>query len=172
MNPSDPSFRMLCVDPGLRGCGVAIFDGARLTTAGYVKNPSAGRGYSAASALARAIQHRVVTYHYDIALVEYPRAYGSVHAKGDPNDLLDVAAVGSAVAMLFEPEKIESVFPSDWKGNVKKSIMLVRIAEKLTDEERAVVQKTNKSDTEDILDAIGIGLWKLRRLNARRFANE
>lgn len=166
------SARMLCVDPGVRGCGVAEFVEGKLVRAAYVKNPSSGRGYAVANSLARTLQKSIVTYHHDIAVIEYPRAYGSVHQKGDPNDLLDVAAVGAAVSMLFDPSNIESVFPSDWKGNVPKQKMLVRIFGKLSLVERAVIQQANKSDMEDVLDAIGIGLWKLGRLTERKFHND
>lgn len=162
---------MITIDPNLRGCGVAEWRGSQLIRAGYVKNPvTKGRGYVAHAAMGEAV-HGCVLFLGTVVIIEHPRAYGSVHREGDPNDLLDVVGVGAAIATKCNTI-VESVFPSDWKGNVPKQKMLVRIWDKLTEEERAVVQKTNKSDREDVLDAIGIGLWKLNRLNKRNFNNE
>lgn len=167
---------MITIDPNLRGCGVATWHKETLFSANYVKNliPT-GRGYEVFCAAATAVGshiHLKSVWVCGPVVIEMPRAYGSVHTKGDPNDLLDVMGVGAACALAlrnFGP--IQSVAPSDWKGNVKKSIMLERIWSKLSEEERAVVQKTNKSDREDVLDAIGIGLHKLGRLNTRVFNN-
>lgn len=166
---------MITIDPNLRGCGVAVWRGAVLEVAMYVAGPSTGRGYWVAEELASNVELAVKDSIHDVRIIvcEYPRFYGSTHQKGDPNDLIDVAVVGAAVSTKLDSlcSHIESVFPSDWKGNVKKSIMLERIWSKLSEEEKAVVQKTNKSDREDVLDAIGIGLHKLGRLNTRVFNN-
>lgn len=159
---------MITIDPNLRGCGVAVWVGGTLTRARYVKNPVGGRGYASYASLASAVWWET---GYDNAWIEMPRAYGSVHQKGDPNDLLDVMGVGAALAGASR-NTVEHVFPSDWKGQVPKDVMLKRIWDSLRDDERAVVQKTNKADTEDILDAVGIGLWKLGRLNKRSYAND
>lgn len=155
---------MITIDPNLRGCGVAHWRNGVLIRAEYVKNPcESGRGYEAFVALAVAVGQSADTSKQ--VLIEHPRVYPGT-PKTDLNDLLDVCGVGAAVALAlrnFGP--VQTVFPSEWKGTMKKAAMLDRIREKLTDVESAVVQKTNKSDTEDVLDAIGIGLWKLGRLN-------
>ncbi len=165
---------MITIDPNLRGCGVALWQNGLLVRAMYVKGPAKGRGYAVAEELAYHVELAVKDFDISLIVCEYPRFYGSTHDKGDPNDLIDVAVVGAAVSTKLDSlcSHIEHVFPSDWKGNVKKQIMLERIWSKLSDAEKAVVQKTNKSDTEDILDAVGIGLWKLNRLTTRKFANE
>ena len=46
-------------------------------------------------------------------------------------------------------------------------VMLERIRSKLTAEEEKCVKWSNKSNNEDILDAIGIGLWHFGRLNQK-----
>ena len=164
---------MITIDPNLRGCGVALWVGDTLKRAFYVKNPVVtGRGYKVGTALARNVVHHIelaVASRF-MMIVEMPRVYPGM-PQTDLNDLLDVMGVGAAVAALHSSQ-VEHVFPSDWKGNVKKQLMLERIWSKLSDAEKAVVQKTNKSDTEDILDAVGIGLFKLNRLTTRKFANE
>ncbi len=184
---------MITIDPNLRGCGVAVWFRGNLVSANYVKskNESRGRGYKIYKDLAASVTSDLHSVNSELAqmargrvlgdplIIELPRFYGSTHEKGDPNDLIDVCGVGAACATAIATQhtqwgstcNVEHVFPSEWKGNVKKSIMLERIWSKLSDAEKAVVQKTNKSDTEDILDSVGIGLFKLGRLNKRVIHN-
>ena len=159
--------RLLCVDPGLRGCGVAEFEGYDLKRAAYVKNPvETGRGYDAHRALAVAVNMWSPWQSSVKALIEHPRVYpGSAQQKGDLNDLLDVVAVGAAIGVYF-PKPV-TVFPSDWKGNVPKDVMTERIRRAITDEERARIEKCPANLMHNVLDAIGIGLWKLGRINKK-----
>ena len=154
------------MDPGLRGCGVAEFDGFDLKRAAYVKNPvETGRGYTAHSSMGTAVGlWRGLSLKN--ALIEHPRVYpGSAQQKGDLNDLLDVVAVGAAIAA--HTPNVVTVFPADWKGNVPKDVMTERIRRALTDEERARIEKCPASLMHNVLDAIGIGLWKLGRINKK-----
>ena len=93
--------------------------------------------------------------------------------KTDLNDLLDVVAVGAAVVTAVAEKypfiDVKTVFPSEWKGNMPKRAMLERIQSKLSKTDESNVAWTNKSDNEDILDAIGIGLWHFGRLNTKLF---
>lgn len=156
---------MICIDPGLRGVGLAVFDEDNLVHAQYVTNPSKGRGYAAHVALAAALKRTCLDYGlWSPALVEHPAIYPGM-PQVDLNDLLDVVAVGAACSTIFA--SVTTVMPSEWKGNMPKRKMLERIRSKLTPEEVARVEWTNKSDNEDVLDAIGIGLWKLGRLNSK-----
>jgi hypothetical protein len=162
---------MITIDPNLRGCGVAEWYRGQLVFAIYVKNPEPGRGYSAHTALGRAVRgaldvpEALVTELEAPVVIEHPRVYPGM-PQVDLNDLLDVVAVGATVAASFRCE-VQTVFPSEWKGTMKKAAMLDRIWSKLSADEKLVVQKTNKSDSADILDAIGIGLWKLGRLSTK-----
>lgn len=158
---------MICIDPGLRGVGVAKFDESNrsLSFAQYVKNPcERGRGYGAHYDLA--IELREYGYTGGLVIIEHPRIYPGMPNK-DLNDLLDVVAVGAACAVALNPSYVVTVFPSEWKGTVKKSVMLERIRKALSPEELARCEFTNKSDDEDLLDAVGIGLWRLGRLNKK-----
>lgn len=178
---------MITIDPNLRGCGVACWSRGVLQSATYVKNPrETGRGYYEFSILAQCVVAHVIneegrlrqisrpSIHEGPVIIEMPRVYPGM-PKVDLNDLLDVCGVGSAVAAELARMSthrgldctLQTVFPSEWKGTLKKQAMLERIASKLTQEEAPRVQRTNKSDTEDILDGVGIGLWKLGRLNTK-----
>lgn len=148
--------------------GIAQFGHSGLVSAAYIKNTvKSGRGYGAHRALASAVWEKSAVSHEDVLIVEHPRIYPGMPDK-DLNDLLDVVAVGAAVAAPFMRELV-TVYPSEWKGTVKKSVMLERIRKALSAEELARCEFTNKSDDEDLLDAVGIGLWRLGRLNKKTY---
>jgi hypothetical protein len=161
---------IITVDPNVRGCGVSGFLKGILQWAVYVKNPLAGtRQYAVDVSMAEALKAAVSDrspFMPDLVIIERPRVYPGM-PQTDLNDLIDVACVGAACATYFS--KVQTVFPSEWKGQVPKKTMLARIASKLTEAETLVVQKTNKSDTEDILDSVGIGLWNFGRLNINKY---
>jgi hypothetical protein len=163
---------MITIDPNLRGCGVALWEKDKLVEAVYVKNPVSSTGYGAFVSLGTAVGEfllgRVFLENKDLLIIEHPRVYPGM-PNIDLNDLMAVCGVGAAVAQRLSDLKLQTVFPSEWKGTMKKQAMLERIASKLTPGEQLVVQKTNKSDTEDILDSVGIGLWKLGRLSTKVF---
>ena len=164
-----PGFIMVCVDPGVRGCGVAEFTEGNLTRAAYVKNPrEAGRGYEVHRTMARAVWNWVGPFSgVGRIVIELPRIYpGSAQQKGDLNDLLDLAGVGGAIASSCTTV-VESVFPADWKGQVPKEAMTERIKRACTPEEKARAEKCAASLSHNLWDAVGIGLHKLSRLNRK-----
>lgn len=170
---------ILCIDPGLRGCGVAFFEGAQyLYRAEYVKNTAVeGRGYDAHRSMAVAVWNSVPAHAINEIIIEHPVYYGSKHEKGDPNDLLDVVAVGAAIAAkAYHPEGKRQIvttrFPRDWKGQVPKEIMTERIKASLTQEELDNVIACRKDLLHNVYDAVGIGLHALGRLNKRKYAND
>lgn len=162
----------VAVDPGLRGCGVAIFTRGTLMRAAYVKNSmESGRGYAAHAAMADAVDKWMTTrepLNTSDIIIEFPQIYGaSTSKKGDDNDLLDLAGVGGAIASMFNTMRILSPHPRDWKGQVPKETMTERIRRALSDTERANIEKCPASLMHNVLDAAGIGLWQLGRLNKK-----
>lgn len=163
--------RTLCVDPGLRGVGVAVFEGKTLWRAAYLENPiRSGRGYRVASAMAFEV-HRWLDISAltvpDKAVIEFPRIYPG-HAKIDNNDLLDIATVGAAIATWCEADEIVSVFPADWKGTVKKEVMTARIKGALSPAEAHRIDKNcQRRLLHNVYDAVGIGLWRFGRLHKK-----
>lgn len=169
------------IDPGLRGCGAAEFyialEGGRafpqLLRAAYVRNLKDGRCYPAHAGMAEAVVDwygtRKVAWNKveDLLIIEHPRAYPGM-PKTDPNDLLDVCGVGAACAAVLQNyTRLESVFPFEWKGNVDKKAMTARIESKLTLHELEKIEPVGRALRHNVLDAIGIGLWKFGRLNAK-----
>lgn len=109
--------------------------------------------------------HRVPNYGGSAHLViEQMQTYGGRAGKGDANDLIAVAFAAGVVAADFCT--YEQVPARVWKGSVPKQIMLKRILSKLSDTELAAVRGLglNKKAEENVIDAIGIGLFKLGRL--------
>jgi hypothetical protein len=169
---------ILFVDPNVHGCGVALFHDGDLLRARYVKHPGhLGRRYLSATLLGQEVLRQVLDMlnlnkrvKLDLLVVEHPVIYPGMPSK-DLNDLIDVATVGAAVnsALYLNANAYQTVFPAEWKGNVPKKTMLERIKSRLTPEELKRCEFTNKSDNEDLLDAVGMGLWHSGRLNKRSY---
>lgn len=99
-----------------------------------------------------------------ILTIEKPVIYPGGKSKGNPNDLLDLAfEVGKLCKMFYG---YSTVKPREWKGTIKKEIMLKRIVSKLTEEERVICDSLRlpKDKQKEVIDAIGIGLWLAKRL--------
>ncbi len=177
MMPQDfHSVSLLAVDPGLRGCGVALFKKGVLHWAAYVPNvSSSGRGPVVQAAMAMsvwaAVDDRGVEPEH--LIVEFPMVYPGV-ANIDVNDLLDIAGVAAAVMTEYAlgegvtPRNCHFSLPNAWKGNIKKAIMTERIKNSLTTNERMCIQSVGAKD-HNTVDAVGLGLWQLGRLNRRVF---
>ena len=170
---------LLSLDPGLRGCGVAVFDKAakRLIRAGYVINPEKkARGYRAHALMAREIANwlatelKVLPVSLSKVIIELPRIYPSAQQqKGDPNDLLDVTGSGSAFAALCTPGAVEHVFPQEWKGQTPKKVMNERVLRALDAGEVGNVRHAGSKD-HNTLDGVGIGLAFFGRINRKVYA--
>ena len=100
----------------------------------------------------------------DALVIERPQVYQGRAQKGDPNDLISLAIEVGRISTLFG--EVEFVLPRKWKGTIKKEMMTARIIKTLTTNELLLVKelKLAKSYEHNVLDAIGIGLWKLGRL--------
>lgn len=102
---------------------------------------------------------------------ERPQIYRASKSKGDPNDLIALAAIGNGVAAHFRRGATMAPTPAQWTGQVKKatrgsawkSPRGMRIRSRLTPAELALVP-----DQHDVVDAVGLGLWALGRLEVTR----
>lgn len=153
---------LVSVDPGLRVCGVAVFTDGVLTRALLVKNPEQRlRGPVAWLAMAEAVS--VEVKGCDELVVEVPQVYGAGKQKGDPNDLIQVAGVGAWVGSALNPKQATGYLPREWKGQVPKEVHNARIEKKLTTQELSVFDPCPPSLRHNVLDAVGLGLYHLRR---------
>jgi len=95
-----------------------------------------------------------------LAVIEYPKNRIST-----PNvdSLLKLAASCGAYTALLQAAgfSVEWVLPHEWKGHVPKQVMCKRILDKLETHEYSKVRRLKNHN---VLDAVGVGLWKLKRL--------
>jgi hypothetical protein len=105
------------------------------------------------------------------AYVEIPQVYP--RAPEDPNDLINVAYTAGAVChyLLFMGCSVRRVIPHAWKGNVPKEVSHRRIIEGLTPENRdrvtGMLATYNKTVRHNLLDALGIALYGIRKREGR-----
>lgn len=176
---------LLSIDPGLRGCGCALFDDGVLRAAAYVRGegvPEDTLMLARATALGVEcwIDERLPGWDESEAVnrlvLELPQTYGGRAAKGDANDLLGLAAVDGAVAALFPLASVRTVLPHAWKGGVPKPksarakyVVQERVVTRLSaeEQERVVWPKAERLKW-DVADAIGVGLHDLGRFDRKR----
>jgi hypothetical protein len=145
--------RTLFLDPGAI-MGWALFDDDKLLTAGVIRDWK-DHGFTV-----------------DKCVIEIPQIRLRGGGKGDPNQLVKMTWnagqwVGRNVQaqLKFGVPDIEEVYPTTWKGDVPKSIMLDRIRSKLNPDELRKLPNLSSTAAHNMVDAIGIGLWKNGRLS-------
>lgn len=79
-----------------------------------------------------------------------------------PNDIIELAITAGRIAERLGGETVW-VLPRRWKGTIPKAIMGERILKALTPEEFARIPAKARHD---VIDAIGLGLWYLKRLTS------
>jgi hypothetical protein len=170
-------------DPGIRGCGVAIFDldAKTLLHAAYVsssckKGNRAEECRQAVYAILRWV-HNVCGVPKSCIMrvgVEWPQMYQPGKQKGDQNDMPPLAGIGAALVAAYPGASVVSPQPREWKGTLDGDVMVARIRERLSEEERARIQWRGGEDLKkntfmhNVFDGIGIGLHDLGRLAPKR----
>lgn len=108
-----------------------------------------------------------VILRWDLIVIERMQWRG-VKSKENVADLLLVAELVGEYKKLYEMHglTVELVWPTTWKGSVPKGIHQKRILSKLLPGERELIHRhpREKKSNSHVVDAIGIGLWKLGRL--------
>ncbi len=89
-----------------------------------------------------------------------PGQYQQIRAE----DILNLAWAAGECSMHFDTA--QRVSPATWKGSVSKEIHHEWVHAVLSDQEKFAcgIGKRSKTQLREILDAVGIGLWKLGRL--------
>jgi hypothetical protein len=163
---SDGRELVIAIDPGVHGCGVAFLVNGQLKHARYIRPEDIG-------GVAGAWWLGVTEVSF---ILEKPQVYKTRLLKGDPNDLIDVAVAGGellgrmfmfATTMSGVPVSrviIEKIVPAVWKKQLPKEVVVERVKPKLTPQELAVVVKPKPiSLFHNVWDAVGIGLWGVKR---------
>lgn len=122
--------------------------------AGWARFDTTGRLIQASKTLIRPAPGELV-------VIEYPESRGG-RTKATTDDLIALAYRAGEYAGYARAHGaiVERVKPSEWKGSVPKNIHHRRILAVLDADEIAIVHGATK----DVLDAVGLGLWKNRRL--------
>ncbi len=133
---------MICLDPG-RAMGLAIFEGPRFSEA----------------LLIRDWRPLPIVLSCTTLVIEVPQIRVKGGGKGHPDEVVDLAyKAGLWAGQNIRYSVLCTVKPSAWKGAVPKEIMTDRIrAHRLPDEPRY-------PENHNEVDAIGLGLWYLKRL--------
>jgi hypothetical protein len=138
---------MIAVDPG-NSTGIAVFANDHLTHVWHVSD------MGEAEIMAPLEGERVI--------IERPTIYPKMRVP--PNDILTLAIRVGRYQEWYESQgaRVTLVEPRTWKGQVPKPIHHKRILAKLfTNELRALGEYRTQID---VLDAVGLGLWALKRL--------
>lgn len=162
---------LLAIDPGKFHAGSAVFVEGRLFSARTFKARSKNPA-SAAREISLKVQEQVGEVTLNHVCCELPNVRARIRQKGDPNDLLFLMLTNGAVLSRVVAEEYELVEVNRWKGSVPKEIMKGRITgdwggrpapnpSRLDEGELRVLGNRPGHNT---IDAVGIGLWKLRRL--------
>jgi hypothetical protein len=161
---------LLAIDPGKKGLGWSAWNFGELLAAGIARSPR-GLHHLGEQAIALAAQ---VPSGADEAVVERMVQYPSRGRRDSvqrqdalANDLLDLQAIGGIVAARCVTGGIYFATPHEWKGELPKEVVILRVRNLLSEGEA----KTLEGALEDIpaslrhnaLEAVGLGLWRLKR---------
>lgn len=167
---------ILSIDPGVRGCGCALFERRELHVAAYVCNPLRhGQGASEAAALGWAVADWAVGNgglregHIEL-VIECPRVYAATFQKGDQNtSIIPLSLIVGAMSMSLRYGAITQYFPRDWKGTADADLVTIPlIKERLSEIERGRVQLPADSLAHNVWDGVGVGLKFLGRFEPKR----
>ena len=151
----------LAIDPSIKHTGVALFRGDELQWARTLTSPDGPR-------IAKEIRWKTMADLVKGALgpaipgdlvIEFPEIYK--RGKARPNDIMLLAGLAGYLAGAIESSKIITYLPKQWKRQVPPEICIRRIKAKLTPAELTIITEPESCDNS--WDAIGIGLFRLRR---------
>ena len=154
--PSRPPPWSVHLDPAKRRCGVAVFREDRLFSAATLRSPNP-------AALHRVILDWVWAHTGQplpdlVWVAEIPMVYERDRAaRQNLTALVDLVDAIEREAT----EIVRVTPPSQWKGNLTKGATIYRVGKRLHNIERGSMFDTD----EDTFDAVGLGLWFVRRVN-------
>lgn len=169
--PSDfrpPGWRLLSIDPGMRYCGVALFQDEELIR-GWLShnNETWRRGPPCWFGMAQGVMDDLKEMgvgEIHVTAIEFPQVYAIRYQKGDQDDIIQLACTAGAVSSCVPAALRLGFLPREWKGQVPKPIHNSRVTSRLSDEELGRVEAgVTPHLRHNILDAIGIGQFTLSK---------
>lgn len=148
---------LIAIDPGKCYVGVAKFDGQTLVYADTVRSrkPWPQGAYDVAEKLRPLAPVDELVFEFPVV---YPKKTRS------PNDLLPLCFADGLITATLAPKDYSAVDPARWKGTIDPDIVINRVKAALSPQEHAAC----RNDDHNQWDAVGIGLWKIKRLHAGR----
>jgi len=162
----DAAACLVSIDPGVHACavvawvaptssptasGVTLYRGALTTPCGAAETPLQVLELLEAWGFAGAP-----------VCVEVPVKYPT--RRSTHKDIDALLGVVAGIRGAYPVDRFFGVTPFAWKGNTPKGIQASRILSAITQAEHDAVSWPKKSLRHNVIDAIGIGLWKLGRL--------
>lgn len=146
---------ILCVDPGARCAGYAIFyDDGILREASYAES-------SYWTLTADSIWMSAKQYPISHVVVERMQVYADMPIPA--KDLITLSLMAGRVTGYFPNTPITEYEPRQWKKQTEKKIKTQRIIDELTPIERSRAVAPKKRLAHNMWDAVGIGLYHLRK---------
>lgn len=165
--------KIVCLDPGLRECGWAVFDKGILEECGLAVNPER-KDRTAKAWLAMASEVARSSFPWmarpDLLVYEMMQVREKGAGRKNTSDLLPLVGVLGATAALLRAKETVEYLPKNWKGDIPKPIHQARVLESgvLDAQEGGVLQaafnKTAKNLQHNIVDAVSIGLFHTGRI--------
>jgi hypothetical protein len=141
---------LLSIDPG-KTAGYALFHDNTLVACGLDRDTALN----------------IASAYPNLVLIEKPQVYRTRLQKGDPNDLITLALQAGRYQerAIVAGATVETPTPADWKKQLPKEICNARTLAALSVSERKIADavKCAAGARHNLLDACGIGLWRLGR---------
>jgi len=154
---------ILCVDPGAKKAGAALFESSGALVAAWLAEGKDWRETADDVRLGMPVNSiRVLE-----VVIEHMQIYQDTPT-AQANACILLSLMAGRVTGLFAhsvpSHGNHAYLPKTWKGQTPKKIHIERIKEKLTkDEHKRVVLPKVQRGRNDVWDAVGIGLYHLRK---------
>jgi len=147
MKPINKRVQIMGIDPGLTATGVGFFAYGRIYS--HTIRPAGGT----LTERIHTICNRLKDYDVGLLVIELPQVYQGGKAKGDPNDLIKLAALVGALSYTIKSVRTILVSPGQWKGQLPKDVHHKRIKKRMQD------YVCYGGLSKDSLDALGLCFW-------------
>lgn len=146
---TDPEAPFDAIDPGTNYYGYARFEARRLVECGYATTCD------------------VPSWRRSSPLV-IEGQIARTGSRARPQNVIDLAFCAGWIRGQYRGDVIKIEDPQMWKGTIDGAVMLERIKGKLDEREHKLLLLElagwPRSKHEHVIDAVGIGLWILRRI--------
>lgn len=160
------------IDCGIKYIGLSLFVNNVLNNCAYIESSEKGDQNGAVNLVSLVENVRETGFIKNISqdfhvIIEYPEQYA--YSPAPRSSVQGLAYTAGALTYMFSQSfgaSVQLVLPKEWKGQVPKEIFLKRIEKRLDEQEKSVLDSKSLplSKKHNVIDAIGIGLYYLKRL--------